>query len=153
VSGVLVAGIGNIFRTDDGFGPAVVERLGRVSGARVVDYGIRGMHLAYDLLAGWDALVLIDALPDRGTPGRLAVLEIGAGDVVTGGPVDAHGMDPATVLATLHSLGGRLPARTVLVGCEVSDTGHGIGLTPTVRSSVDSAAAAVRSVLAGVGVG
>ena len=71
--GVLVAGIGNIFLSDDGFGPAVVRRLlheGLPSVARAVDYGIRGMHLAYDLLEPWDLVVLVDALPDRGSPGR-----------------------------------------------------------------------------------
>ena len=110
---VLVAGIGNVFRTDDGFGPEVARRLAALpwpDGVRVVDYGIRGMHLAYDLLDPWDALVLVDALPDRGEPGGLVVLEIGDEHVGAGARVDAHGMDPATVLATLAALGGRLPA-------------------------------------------
>ncbi len=88
---VLVAGVGNIFLGDDGFGPAVARRLAAESAAgtrpapagvhvRVVDYGIRGMHLAYDLLEGVDALVLIDALPassdGRSPPGSLQVLRI-----------------------------------------------------------------------------
>ena len=110
---MLVAGIGNVFLTDDGFGPAVVAGLAAEplpAGVRVVDYGIRGMHLAYDLLDQLDALVLVDALPCRGEPGRVEVLEVGHDDLVPGGPVDAHGMDPATVLATLAALGGDLPA-------------------------------------------
>ena len=88
----------------------------------MVDYGIRGMHLAYDLLDPWDALVLVDALPDpgdarqRGRAGDRGRTHLGAG-----GPVDAHGMDPATVLANLAALGGRLPPRTLLVGCRVAD--------------------------------
>lgn len=71
---VLVAGIGNLFLGDDGFGPEVVRRLARDGGmppqVRVVDYGIRGMHLAYDLLDGYDALVLVDAYPGAAPPGR-----------------------------------------------------------------------------------
>jgi hydrogenase maturation protease len=157
VSGqVLVAGIGNVFRTDDGFGPAVVGRLATLpgmprEGVRIADYGIRGMHLAYDLLQGWDALILVDAVPDRGAAGRVEVLRIGPDDIVTGAAVDAHGMDPATVLATLASLGGRLPENTVLVGCQVSDVGDGMGLTPVVEAAVDVAASTVRSLVARLG--
>src|SRR3954463_3087756 len=123
---VLVAGIGNVFAADDGFGSEVARLLaGRPcpDGVRVVDYGVRGMHLAYDLLEPWDALVLVDAVPDRGRVGAVGVLEIGPADVRGGAQVDAHGMDPATVLATLSALGGRLPAHTLLVGCQVADTG------------------------------
>lgn len=145
---VLVAGIGNLFCGDDGFGPEVVRRLA-ASGTlpaevRAVDYGIRGMHLAYDLLDQLDVLVLVDALPSRGEPGRVEVLEVGHDDLVPGGPVDAHGMDPATVLANLAALGGDLPPRTVLVGCQVLDTAEGMGLTPTVAAAVDEAARVVR---------
>jgi hydrogenase maturation protease len=152
VKRVLIAGIGNIFRTDDGFGPAVVSRLRAVpelsrEGVQVVDYGIRGMHLAYDLLHDWDALVLVDALPNAGTAGRLAVLRIGPEDVLGGVGVDAHAMDPATVLATLDALGGRLPESTVLVGCQAGDTGDGMGLTAPVQAAVDAAAATVRSIV------
>ena len=118
----LVAGIGNIFLGDDGFGCEVVRRLseqGPPPWARVVDYGIRGMHLAYDLLDGWDRLVLVDSLPDRGAPGHLHVLEVGPDDVAHG-ELDAHGMDPAAVLSALGALGGRLPP-TTLVGVQVAD--------------------------------
>jgi hydrogenase maturation protease len=75
---VLVAGIGNIFLGDDGFGVEVATRLARVDlpeGVRVVDYGIRGMHLAYDLANGFDAAILIDATPRGGAPGTLYVIE------------------------------------------------------------------------------
>src|SRR3954454_15182665 len=103
---VLIAGIGNVFRTDDGFGPEVARRLAAMrwpDGIRGVDYGIRGLHLAYDLLDPWDALVLVDALPDRGEVGSVVLLEIAhdRAPAHAGGAaqVDAHGMDPATVLA------------------------------------------------------
>ena len=139
---VLVAGIGNVFATDDGFGPEVARRLsGRPvpDGVRVVDYGIRGLHLAYDLLDPWDALVLVDALPDRGAVGTVVLLQIDGDRVPGDAGVDGHGMDPATVLATLAALGGRLPARTLLVGCQVADTGDGMGLTPPVAAAVEAA--------------
>ena len=148
---VLVAGIGNIFRTDDGFGSELARRLaeppGLPEGVRVVDYGIRGMHLAYDLLDGPDLLVLLDALPGSGAPGEVVLLRIGPDDVPAGAAVDAHAMDPATVLAALHSLGGRLPARTFLVGCRAGDVGEGMGLTPPVAAALEAAAGEVRALL------
>ena len=148
---VLVAGIGNVFRTDDGFGCEVVRRLAGATwpdGVRVVDYGIRGLHLAYDLLEPWDAVLMVDALPDRGAVGTVVVVEVGAGDVGTGSPVDAHGMDPATVLASLGALGGALPPRTLVVGCQVGDTGDGMGLTPAVAAAVDQAVRTVQRLVA-----
>jgi hydrogenase maturation protease len=145
---VLVAGIGNIFLGDDGFGPEVVRRLaeeGMPPGTRVVDYGIRGMHLAYDLLDPWDLVVLVDALPDRGSPGRLEALELTA---ASGGlpRLDAHGMDPAAVLASLSALGGTLP-RTILVGVQVRDVTDGMGLTPGMQAAVPAAVAAVQELV------
>ena len=149
---VLVAGIGNVFHSDDGFGSEVARRLAALpwpDGVRIVDYGIRGLHLAYDLLEPWDALVMVDALPDRGRVGSVTALSIGPHDVGDGARVDAHGMDPATVLASLTALGGRLPPRTLLVGCQVAETGDGMGLTPPVAAAVDEAVHAVRGVVTG----
>jgi hydrogenase maturation protease len=147
---VLVAGIGNVFRTDDGFGSEVARRLSGTSwpaGVRVVDYGIRGLHLAYDLLDPWDVLVLVDALPARGEAGAVVVLEIGEEHVGDRAAVDAHAMDPATVLAGLTALGGRLPPRALLVGCQISETGDGMGLTSAVAAAVDEGVRVVRSVV------
>src|SRR3954462_15012616 len=147
---VLVAGIGNVFRSDDGFGPEVARRLAAETwpgGVRVVDYGIRGLHLAYDLLHPWDALVLVDAVPDRGAVGSVAVLAITPDDVGAGRSMDAHGMDPATVLASLAALGGSLPARTLLVGCQVADTGEGMGLTPPVAAAGGEAVRTVQELV------
>src|SRR3954454_1611080 len=147
---VLVAGIGNVFATDDGFGPEVARQLAarpQPEGVRVVDYGIGGLHLAYDLLDPWDVLILVDALPDRGAVGSVAVLAIAPDDVGAGRSVDAHGMDPATVLASLAALGGSLPARTLLVGCQVAETGDGMGLTAPVDAAVAVAVATVRDLV------
>jgi hydrogenase maturation protease len=141
---ILVAGIGNIFCQDDGFGPAVAGRLlgrPRHPAVRVVDYGIRGMHLAFDLLDGVDALVLVDALPGAGEPGELTVLQVGPDDIGDA-PFDAHAMSPVAVLASLGSLGGQLPP-TIVVGCRPLDVGPGIGLTPVVGRAVPGAVAEV----------
>ena len=145
---VLVAGIGNIFCTDDGFGSEVARRLGEgplPDGVRVVDYGIRGMHLAYDLLDGYAALVVVDALPGDGPPGELTVLAVGPEDLGEG-EFDAHGMAPVAVLASLGQLGGSLPP-TYVVGCRPADVGEGIGLTPSVAAAVGPAIALVHEVL------
>jgi hydrogenase maturation protease len=152
---ILIAGIGNLFLRDDAFGTEVVRRLaagGLPPHVHAVDYGIRGTHLAFDLLDGWDALVLVDALPDTGEPGALRVLEVGPEDLGPGGLPDAHGMDPGSVLAGLGALGGRLP-RTVVVGCQVADVSEGIGLSAPVSDAVDRAVTTVRALLRSMVVG
>jgi hydrogenase maturation protease len=152
---VLVAGIGNIFQSDDGFGPEVVRRLAAPAagplpdGVRVVDYGIRGMHLAYDLLDGYDALVLVDAVPTGEKAGEVSVLQV-ADDDLGGGELDAHGMDPVAVLANLDRLGGTLPP-TYVVGCRPESTADGIGLSEPVAAAVPEAADAVTRLLAELG--
>ncbi|GAF49700.1 MULTISPECIES: hydrogenase maturation protease [Rhodococcus] len=137
---VLVAGVGNIFFGDDGFGPEVLRGVAARSlppGVRAVDFGIRGTHLAYELLDGWGALLLVDAVPDRGEPGALRAFEVGS-DSVPAAPLDAHSMDPGAVFASLRALGGTLP-RTVVLGCQVENTGEGIGLSPRVEAAVGPA--------------
>ncbi|MEP6599917.1 MAG: hydrogenase maturation protease [Actinomycetota bacterium] len=145
---VLVAGVGNIFLGDDGFGPAVARRLAAHAlpdGVRVVDYGIRGMHLAYDLLDGWDVLVVVDTIPARGQPGAVQLLEVTADDVPRAA-MDAHGMDPVSVLAGVTALGGSLP-RTLVVGCQPARLDEGIGLSADVEAGVERAVAEVLGVL------
>ncbi|HLN77518.1 MAG TPA: hydrogenase maturation protease [Nocardioidaceae bacterium] len=149
---VLVAGVGNLFLSDDGFGPEVVRRLlgeGRLpEQVRAVDYGIRGMHLAYDLLEGYDALVLVDAIPGDDEAGRLTVLEVGL-DELGSGELDAHGMDPVAVLANLERLGGSLP-RTYVVGCTPQAVAEGIGLSEPVEAAVPVAMDLVRRLVTDV---
>jgi hydrogenase maturation protease len=150
-SRVLIAGIGNVFLADDGFGVAVVERIdrGQLPGeVDVVDYGIRGVHLAYDLRAGeYHTLVLIDALPLQAAPGTVAVLEIGRDDVPAapttndaydGAVADAHGMHPQAALRLLRGLGGELP-RVLVVGCQPASVEEAMGLSPAVAAAVDEA--------------
>ena len=146
---VLVAGVGNLFLGDDGFGPEAVRRLAQRGGlpghVRVVDYGIRGMHLAYDLLDGYDALILVDAVALAGEPGAVTVLEVGADDLGDG-EFDAHGMAPVAVLASLDRLGGTLPA-TYVVGCRPVSVEEGIGLSAQVSAAVEEAIAAVHALV------
>jgi hydrogenase maturation protease len=148
---ILIAGIGNIFLGDDGFGPEVMrhvcDRFAGSEGLCATDYGIGGMHLAYDLLEDWDALVLVDALPNRGSPGTVHILESDHASLGSTTALDAHGMDPATVFASLRALGGVAP-RTIVVGCEVADVGDGIGLSEPVQAAIPDAVAAVESALA-----
>jgi hydrogenase maturation protease len=149
-SHILIAGIGNIFLGDDGFGSEVMRHVcGRVDDAervRATDYGIGGMHLAYDLLEDWDALVLVDAIPNRGSPGTVHVFEADHGSPDAPAGLDAHGMDPATVFASLRALGGT-PPRTIVVGCEVADVSDGMGLSEPVQAAVPEAVRAVESAL------
>jgi hydrogenase maturation protease len=146
---ILVAGIGNIFLGDDGFGSEVIRNAALPeddSRVRVIDYGIRGMHLAYDLLEEWDTLVLVDAVPSRGNPGTLHVFQADCEDDATPG-LDAHSMDPAAVFASLRALGGS-PPYTVVVGCEAGSVEEGIGLTEPVARAVPRAARAVEEIVA-----
>jgi hydrogenase maturation protease len=146
---VLVAGIGNVFLGDDGFGPEVARclQLGEPlpDGVRVADYGIRGLHLAHDLLAGYDVLILVDALPNDGTPGRVEVIEVDPAGLGAG-EFDGHGMDPLAVLAGVARFGGTLPD-TYVVGCRVATVDETIGLSEPVAAAVPAAATAVRALL------
>jgi hydrogenase maturation protease len=152
--GVLVAGIGNIFLSDDGFGVEVVSRLAATplpDGVRVEDFGIRGVHLAYELLDGFDALILVDAVPLGEAPGTVAVIEpvddaiLDAGHVDQG--FDAHSMSPEVVLGTLSRLGGTVD-RIYVVGCQPACLDEGMGLSPAVEGAVDDAVAVCRQLAA-----
>jgi hydrogenase maturation protease len=104
------------------------------------------MHLAYDLLDQWDALVLVDAVPSRGSPGSLHVFEADHESSATTPALDAHSMDPAAVFASLAALGGQ-PPYTVVVGCEAENVDEGIGLSPSVDRAVDGAVQAIVDVV------
>jgi hydrogenase maturation protease len=154
---VLVAGIGNVFLSDDGFGVAVVtqlrERGGLPDGVEVVDTGIRGMHLAYQLLDGYRALVLVDATQRGGEPGTVYTLEhdldAPRDEAAPAQPaLDGHGMEPAAVLALLDGLAGSMDlarpvGRVLVVGCEPAVLEEGIGLSPAVAAAVEPARQAV----------
>jgi hydrogenase maturation protease len=145
---VLVAGIGNTFLSDDGFGVEVIAGLrGRElpEGVEVVDTGIRGMHLAYQLLDGYDVLVLVDAVARGSDPGTLYILEHDLdAPREPGAALDAHGMDPAAVLDLLDGLAramglSRPVGRVLVVGCEPERLHEGMGLSPAVAAAVPKA--------------
>jgi hydrogenase maturation protease len=142
MGGILVAGIGNIFLGDDGFGVEVATRLASRSwpeGVKVADFGIRGVHLAYELMEGFHSLVLIDAVPLGEEPGTLAVLEPDLDSLEDqAGPLDAHSMNPSVVLATLTRLGGRVN-KVLVVGCQPAQVEEGMGLSPSVAAAVEAA--------------
>jgi hydrogenase maturation protease len=147
---ILVAGIGNIFLADDGFGVAVAQRLlarAQPAGVAGVDVGIRGLDLAYTLQEGWDAVILIDAAPRGEVPGTLSVVEP-ALDAADGRAPDAHAMDPVHVLRLAARL-GTVPARVRLIACEpatvtpVSETQIAAELSERVRAAIEPAVALV----------
>jgi hydrogenase maturation protease len=145
--GVLIAGIGNIFQTDDAFGVEVAGRLvdhPLPDHVRVEDFGIRGVHPAYELLEGYDTLIVIDAVPMGEPPGTLVVMEPELGARPTSSDpdvpaLDAHTMSPDVVLATLERLGGSV-RRIFIVGCQPADLREGMGLTPAMEAAVGAAA-------------
>ncbi|MGH3002480.1 MAG: hydrogenase maturation protease [Gaiellaceae bacterium] len=151
---VLVAGIGNIFLGDDGFGCEVAKRLAdqpMPDGVDVVDYGIRGFDLAYALASGYEAAVLIDAAPLGERPGTLAVVEPPADEDAA--DIDTHGMDPVRVLRLARELGGN-PERTLVLACEpahVADPDAGgdvlVELSGPVRAAIEEAVPAVRALV------
>lgn len=144
----LVAGVGNVFLGDDGFGVELARCLAREAlpaGVRVEDYGIRGLHLAYDLLEPIDLLVVLDATARGGVPGTLYVLEP---DPAALEPcvADGHGMDLGAVFAQVRALGGELP-RVRVVGCEPATVTEGMGLSGPVQGAIGAAIGLVRDVL------
>jgi len=154
VSGrTLVAGVGNIFLSDDAFGVEVVRLLSErpvPAGVEVRDFGIRGVHLAYDLLNGCDLFVLVDAAQRGEAPGTVSVVEVEVPDAASlDGPVmDAHDLTPDSIFALLATLGGR-PGRSLLVACEPADLSAGMGLSGPVLQALPYAVRTVEEILAG----
>jgi hydrogenase maturation protease len=145
---VLIAGIGNIFLGDDAFGSEVARRLQLqpwADGVRVVDFGIRGLDLAYALLDGHDLTILIDAAPRGMAVGTVSLVEpdLLAIDQPEHSPplVDAHTLDPLKILGLAHAMGAPR-TRLLLVACEPADLGGDdgrLGMSDPVRVAVDEA--------------
>ena len=154
VSGrTLVAGVGNVFLRDDAFGVEVIKLLsGRPvpDGVQVKDFGIRGVHLAYDLLDGCELFVLVDAAQRGEAPGTVTVLEVEVPepDPAAGPVIDAHSLTPDGIFALLGSLGGR-PGRSLLVACEPADVSAGMGLSGPVQEALPHAVRTVEEIIAG----
>jgi hydrogenase maturation protease len=153
MSQILVAGIGNIFKGDDGFGVEVARRLAQSplpAGVRVVDFGIRGIDLTYALLDGYDAAILVDTAKRGAAPGTVSIIapERPSAGAVSPGDLflEPHDLDPAKVLRMVEALGGGCQ-RILLVACEPGTFGDeetgAMGLSPCVATAVDEAIKAV----------
>ncbi len=146
---ILVAGIGNTWLHDDGFGSEVIRVLRErhdppPPGIHLADFGTSGLDLAYEVMRGYDALVLVDASRQGEPAGTLYVMEPGPDDVdgsiEDGQLLDPHGMDPLNVLRFVKYVGG-WPGRVVVVACEPQDvTDVGLGLSQIVAAVLDDAA-------------
>jgi hydrogenase maturation protease len=151
---ILVAGVGNAWLQDDAFGGECARRLesrGVPSGVTVMDFGTGGLDLAYEIMRGYDALVLLDASRQGQKPGTLYVLEPlmedMAGSIEDGDVINPHGMDPQTVLRFVSAIGG-FSGRVVVIGCEPGEVDEvGLGLTPEVDDVIERAVALVRETL------
>jgi len=146
---ILVAAVGNLWLRDDGFGSAVAKRLWereQPSGVSVADFGTGGLDLAYEVMRGYDALVLVDISKQGGEPGTLYVMEADPDSVETGiedgDVIDPHDMNPQTVLRFVKSVNG-WPGKVIVVACEPAETDSGIGLSPAVEAAVERAVALV----------
>ena len=153
---ILVAGIGNIFLGDDGFGVEVVKRLAArelSSAVRVADFGIRGFDLVYALQDGYETTILVDACPQGQIPGTIFVLEPDLSDVATQqhrNVVDTHGMNPVNVIRMARAMNAPLN-RVLVVGCEPESLGGEegrMGLSRPVESVLDEAVRMVENLLA-----
>jgi hydrogenase maturation protease len=152
---ILVAGIGNAWMRDDGFGGEVAKLLSErelPAGVHVVDFGSGGLDLAYEVMRGYDALILVDVSRQGGPAGTLYVMEADPadvdGEIEDGQMLDPHGMDPQTVLRFVKYVGG-WPGRVFVVACEpevVEDVG--LGLSDAVRGALTRAADVVLETIA-----
>jgi hydrogenase maturation protease len=152
---ILVAGIGNIFLGDDGFGVEVAKRLSAhelPASVRVVDFGIRGFDLAYALQDGYETTILVDAYPHGQAPGTVSLVEpdLSKLDESPQAVVETHGMNPLNVLRMASAMNGGLKKKVLLVGCEPAtfggEEGH-MGLSEPVVAAVDEAVTLVASVV------
>jgi hydrogenase maturation protease len=145
---ILIAGIGNIFLADDGFGVEVAGRLAHQSfpsGVRVADFGIRGFDLAYALMEGYETTILVDACPGEGQPGTLFVVEPDLEGLNSSeaqpGFIEPHAMNPVNVLRMAKNMGGELK-RVLVVGCVPATLGPEegqMGLSEPVAAAVEEA--------------
>jgi hydrogenase maturation protease len=147
---ILIAGVGNAWLRDDGFGGEVARRLAEVdlpAGVSVMDAGTGGLDLAYEVMRGYDALVILDVSPQGGEPGTLYVMEPEEesvpGGIEDGDVINPHGMDPQTVLRFVKSVGA-WPGKVVVIACEPEQVSEmGWGLTERVQAAVTRAVALV----------
>jgi hydrogenase maturation protease len=155
MNSILVAGIGNAWLRDDGFGGAVARRLEQremPDGVAVMDAGTGGLDLAYEVMRGFDALILLDVSRQGGEPGMLYVIEVEEDSIEAqiedGDTINPHAMDPQTVLRFVKSIGA-WPGKVIVIACEpASVEAMGWGLSEPVESAVERAADLVLETIA-----
>ena len=153
---ILIAGVGNIFMGDDAFGSEVTRRLAeRTSlGVRVVDFGIRGLDLAFALMDEYEATIIVDATSRGGEPGTIYVIDPDLSKLDNmAAALDTHSLDPLRALALARSMGAKLK-NIRLVGCEPAtfepaDEGSP-GLSRNVAAAVDPAIDVINSLIQGI---
>lgn len=143
---ILVAGVGNTLRGDDGFGPAVTELLGHLpAGAEVIETGTGGVALLQELMVGCDGLVLIDCCDRGAEPGTVFVLEPEVGEGVH--VPDVHLANPDRVLSMAKTM-GYLPDRVRIIGCQPLDVDEMCqGLSPVVQRALPYAVQKIEEIV------
>jgi hydrogenase maturation protease len=149
---ILIAGIGNIFYGDDGFGCEVIRELSRKNfpdAVTVADFGIRSYDLAYALTIDYDAIILVDAVPRGEKAGTIFLIEPDVNRLgeLEANAVDPHSMNPVAVLQMAQSL-GEISGQLFLVGCEpaVLESDE-IGLSAEVSAAIPHAIEMIESLV------
>ena len=147
-----------MLRRDDGFGVQVAKQLLRENGmpphVKVIEVGIGGIHLVQELMAGYDVLVVIDAVERNSAPGTTHVLEVEVPDLETWSEeqrgdflADMHYTTPSKAMILAKAL-NVLPPRVYLVGCQPADANElGIGLSETVAQATDQTVREIENIV------
>ena len=155
---ILVAGIGNVFKRDDGFGVEVARALSCIDlpdDVAVIDFGIRGIDLAFAITSGYEIVILVDAMQRGGVPGDVCVIQPDAADL-RGSPVaiQGHNLDPLSVLRWASGLADTLP-EVYVIGCEpaeIPDEDDLVeGLSPPVQAAVGKAVEMIQNLIVQLG--
>lgn len=162
MSRLLVAGMGNVLRHDDGFGVEVARRLVAENAlppdVKVVEVGIGGIHLVQELMDGYEALVVIDAVERGSAPGTVHLLEAEVEDLALWSEdargdflADMHYTTPSKALILARAL-GVLPSRVFILGCQPGEADAlGIGLTAPVDRATSEAVRVIAELVGRLG--
>lgn len=163
MSGILIVGMGNVLRRDDGFGVEVIRRLVQENNAittglrapvKIIEVGIGGIHLVQELMDGYDVLVIVDAMERGSPPGTVHVLQAEVEDLATWADdergdflADMHYATPSKAMILAKAL-GVLPPSVFIVGCQPSNVDDvGIGLSEPVSHAVDVAVGEIAKIV------
>ena len=154
---ILIAGMGNVLRRDDGYGVEVARRLTQhalPAGVKVIEIGIGGIHLVQELMDGYDMLLVIDALERGSQPGTTHVLQAEVPDLDTWPETerqdflaDMHYTTPSKALILAKAL-GVLPAKVFIVGCQPADAADmGMGLSDPVERAITTTVRQIENII------